>query len=86
MKIDRLKIANGLKAAGQKDDNATKITIALCDAIEEALKDMASLKDLEVINAKSDARVAEATKNVIIWVVGVGFSLASVMVALKLFT
>lgn len=86
MKIDRLKIANGLKDAGQKDANATTITIALCDAIEDALKEMATIKDLEIIAAKSDARSAEATKNVIVWVIGVGFSVVSVMIALKLFT
>jgi len=85
MSIDRLKIANGFTGIGMTPENATLVANAIGETIEDATKQMATLKDLELITAKSDARVAEATQRVIIWVAGIGFSLAALMVSLKLF-
>jgi hypothetical protein len=45
---------------------------------------MASLKDLEIIAAKSDARINAAINRQIIWIIGVAFTVIGVMIALKL--
>ncbi|WP_153003663.1 hypothetical protein [Aureimonas ureilytica] len=57
MKIDGLKIAKVLKTAGIDQDKAADLAQELADADDNAEKDMVSLKDLDAINARSDARI-----------------------------
>ncbi|RCS21441.1 hypothetical protein DUT91_24065 [Phyllobacterium salinisoli] len=85
MKIDRLTIANVLKAAKFSDENATAVATAIGDAIEDATKDMASLKDLELISAKSDARMESIARTQTIWIIGAIFTAVGLLAALKFF-
>jgi len=85
MTIDRLKIANGFTGIGMTAENASAVANAIGETIEDATKQMATLKDLEVITAKSDARHAESQRQLMTVILTVGFSLAGLMIGLKLF-
>ncbi len=57
VKIDGRKIAKALKTAGIDHGKADDLAQELADAYDNAEKDMASLEDLDVISARSDARI-----------------------------
>ncbi len=63
-KIDGLKIAKTLKTAGIDQDKADDLAQELADAYDNAEKDMASLEDLNVISARSDARIEAANTRI----------------------
>jgi capsular polysaccharide biosynthesis protein len=86
MKIDRLKIANGFTRIGMTTENASDLANTIGEAYDDAEKEMASLKDLEIIAAKSDARINAAINRQIIWIIGVAFTVIGVMIALKLWS
>ena len=87
-RIDRLKITKTLKTAGIDQDKADDLVQELADAYDNAEKDMASLKDLDVISARIDARIEasyariEATINRrIVWTVATYVACAAIIIA-----
>ena len=88
MKIDRLKIAKALKTAGIDQDKADDLAQELADANDNAEKDMVSLKDLDAINARSDARIEASYARIeaainrqIVWTVGTIVACAAIIIA-----
>ncbi|WP_155897644.1 hypothetical protein [Aureimonas ureilytica] len=81
MKIDGLKIARALKTAGIDQGKADDLAQELADAYDNAEKDMASLKDLEAINARSDARIEAAVNRQIVWTVATAVAFAAIIIA-----
>ena len=92
MKIDGLKIAKALKTAGIDQGKADDLAQELADAYDNAEKDMASLKDLEAINARSDARIETinarsdarieaAVNRQIVWAVATAVAFAAIIIA-----
>ncbi|TIR49109.1 MAG: hypothetical protein E5X53_26105 [Mesorhizobium sp.] len=84
MNIDRLKIASAYTSLGVPAESATAIATAIGEAYDAAEKDMASLKDLEVITAKTEAAINAAVNRQIIWIAGIAFTVIGAMIALKL--
>lgn len=85
MHIDRLKIANGFKAANINPELAEKLAVIFGEELERASRDMASLKDIDLISEKTRANFAEASLRQTFWIVGVGFAILSAIIGLKIF-
>ena len=89
MKIDGLKIAKVLKTAGIDQDKAADLAQELADADDNAEKDMASLKDLDVISNRIDARIEAfntrieaAINRQIVWIAGIAFLVIGAVAAI----
>lgn len=80
MKIDGLKIAKALKNAGI--DHGKADDLAQEHAYSNAEKDMASLEDLDVISARSDARIEAAINRQRIWITVIAFLMVGAIAAI----
>ena len=88
MKIDGLQIAKALKAAGIDQDKADDLAQEFADADDNAEKDMVSLKDLDAINARSDARIEASYARIeaainrqFVWTVATYVACAAIIIA-----
>ncbi len=82
MKINGPEIVKALKTAGIDQGKAADLAHEFAEAYDNAEKDMVSLKDLDALSARSDARIKAAFHRQRIWIAGIAFLFTIAIVAI----
>lgn len=84
MTIDRLTIATAFQTTGMEAGNATTVATAIGETLAAMERDMATLKDLELIATKNESAINKAVTRQILWTFTFALAIAGLLIALKL--
>ncbi|MFT4046754.1 MAG: DUF1640 domain-containing protein [Solimonas sp.] len=80
--IDTLRLVERFEAVGFTYEQAKAQTEALAEVVKQEIGDLVTKRDLQVLETKFDAAIANAKSELVRWVVAVGILQTTVIAAL----